>query len=485
VADDEGFGPPARGGGRSRTATPGTKGSTRAEDDFGPALKGRGRRRWGRGLAKLTLILLLVLALAVVGTGTALAIYTNAQIERTDVDGVRRGGPHMNVLLVGSDSREGLTREERNELRLGHEVTGVRTDTILLLSVAGDRAAMLSFPRDLLVTMCDGRQGRINAAYSVGGPSCLVETVTQLSGIPINTYMEVDFFGFVDLVDAVGGVSIYMEEPIDDPKAGLDVDAGCQRLDGRQALGYVRTRAGPQGDLGRIARQQRFIRELIKEIADPATLVDVPRLFQTAGAGARSLTASRGFGPVDMFRLARAARGLAGGSSETYAVPASPQTVGGAAVLVADQPDAEELFGQFRDGSILGVDADLEPGDVSVAVLNGAGISGLAGEGREHLESRGFTVTEVGNTTPVQRTVVRFTRGNEAAARLVADHVPGAVTEQAADGPAVALVLGPDAELGAEPEPEPEDDEPAPEEEEEEEEDPDRAIGAGAPPDDC
>jgi LCP family protein required for cell wall assembly len=483
VADDEGFGPPARGGGSGRAATSSKKGSTRAEDDFGPAQKGRGRRRWGRGLAKFNLILLLVFALAVVGTGTALAIYTNAQIERIPVDGTRRGGPHMNVLLVGSDSREGLTREERNELRLGHEVTGVRTDTILLLSVAGDRAAMLSFPRDLLVTMCDGRQGRINAAYSVGGASCLVETVTQLSGIPINTYMEVDFFGFVDLVDAVGGVSIYMEEAIEDPRAGLDVDAGCQRLDGRQALGYVRTRAGPQGDLGRIARQQRFIRELMKEVADPATIVNVPRLFQTAGAGAGALTASQGFGPVDMFRLARAARGLAGGSSETYAVPASAQTVGGAAVLVADQPDAETLFAQFRDGSILGVDTDLEPGDVSVVVLNGAGVSGLAGEGREHLENRGFTVTEVGNTSQVQRTVVRFTRGNEAAARLVADHVPGAVTEQVGEGPDVALVLGPDADLSAEPEPEPDDEEPA--EDDAEDEDPDRAIGAGAPPDDC
>jgi LCP family protein required for cell wall assembly len=131
------------------------------------------------------------------------------------------------------------------------------------MTIQGGRTALLAFPRDLLVTRCDGSTGRINVAEAIGGPSCLVQTVRELSGIDVQHYLRVTFGGFVDVVDAVGGVELCLEEPIDDRDAGIDLPAGCQVLEGPDALGYVRVRK-IDDDLGRIQRQQRFLQALAR-----------------------------------------------------------------------------------------------------------------------------------------------------------------------------------------------------------------------------
>jgi LCP family protein required for cell wall assembly len=363
MASDDGWGPVERGGGSGGAAaapkpapppaSPPTAGRAADPSGFGPVQRGRRRRVRGtpRGLVRV----LAVGALAVVSTAmvtlSALAVYTSMQITREDVGGLSRAGGQMNVLVVGNDSREGLSDQELQAL--GTEVVdGDRTDTIFLLSVSGGRAAMLSFPRDLFVTRCDGSRGRINAAYAVGGPTCLTETVTLVSGIPVTHYIEVNFLGFIRIVDAVGGVTLHFDEPFVDRPAGVDLPAGCQRLDGRQAIGYVRART-VGGDLGRIARQQRFVAELSEEITRPSTLLNPPLLFAVGGAAGRSATASQNLGTVNLLRLARAGRGFAGAGLATYTVPATDARVGGAAVVTADAAAADALFAQFRDGSIL------------------------------------------------------------------------------------------------------------------------------------
>lgn len=374
MSSDEGFGPVLRGGlrtgepgpgeprpdqsrpgqsrpgepvrGRRPGATPGSR-----LDGYGPAQRGRVRpRRWGRRLALLLVLGPLVLLLAVAGTATALLLSTSTQIERIPVQGLSPVQGRMNVLLVGTDSREGLTPEELQAL--GTEaVDGQRTDTVLLLSISGGRAAMLSFPRDLLVTRCNGTEGRINSAYGLGGPDCLVNSISTSTGIPISHYVEVNFLGFIRVVDAVGGVSLWLDKPMVDRHAGVDLPAGCIHLDGRQALGFVRARH-IDSDLGRVERQQRFIRELAAEVTEPSTLVNVPRLFSVTGAAAQALRANDGLGTTDLLRLARGGRGLAGGGVASYTVPASGQRVGGAAVLVAG-PEARELYARFADGRVL------------------------------------------------------------------------------------------------------------------------------------
>lgn len=419
-------------------------------DTFGPPMRGRHRRlpfRKAFGAAvNLALFSVLLIALLLGG----LAVYASSQINREPVDGLGDGVGALNVLIVGSDSRDGFTPEQLQQL--GTEaVEGRRTDTVFLLSVDGGRAAMLSFPRDLFVTACDGQEGRINAAYARGGPSCLVQTVSAFTGIAIDHYVEVNLFGFVQIVDAVGGVPIYLDAPLVDAFANLDLAAGCHVLDGTQAIGFVRSRM-IDSDLGRIARQQRFLRELAEEVVSPSTVVNLPRLFRVAGSAGRSLLADEGLGLIDLARLARAARGLAGSGLATYTVPANAANIDGAAVLVPAQDQAEPLLASFRDGSILAVPpapdvSAVQPGDVPVQVLNGTGVEGLAAQASSYLGERGFSVTGVGNTEPSPTTVVRHAPGLEAAAQLVADQIPGATLAEDSQVEDVVLVLGSGVDL--------------------------------------
>ena len=259
-------------------------------------------------------------------------------------------------------------------------------------------------------------------------------------------------------------------------------------LDGTQALGFVRARH-VDDDLGRIARQQRFIGELAAELASPATLLNVPRLFSVVGAGASSVIADQGFGVLDLLRLARAGRGRAGGGRAPYTGPAPPHPIGGAAVLVPAEGEAAALFAQFRDGSILhppssGDPSAVTPDQVTVTVLNGAGVSGLAAQGQQFLSERGFSVAGIGNAEPVDATVVLHPAGQADAAALVAAQVPGATAQESSDVDGVTLVLGPGADLSAPPAPA----EPAPEEAPGQEQPADEEpppVGAGPLPEDC
>ena len=409
-------------------------------DAWGPTVEGSARLRRLRRWALVVTVTVLVVAVA-------FPIALLLQVPRTPVEGLAASTSPTHILVIGSDSREGLTREEQIELSTGlaDEFEGDRTDTILLLSISGGDAAMLSFPRDLWVERCDGSIGRINVAYSLGGESCLVDTVRSLSGIDVQHTARVTFGGFRDLVDAVGGVELCLDEAIADRDAGIDLPAGCQRLDGGDALGFVRVRK-IDDDLQRIQRQQQFVRALASEVARPATLLNPVRLWELARGAGDAVVVDRGFGPIAGFRAARGARALAGGDVPTYTVPADPvRTAGGADVLEPRTAEAAVLFARFRDGSVF-TDGDHrpEPADVEVAVLNGAGVSGLAGDTADALRGRGYRVTDVGNADGVRETtLVRHPPDLRAEAELVAGEVPGAVEFAASEEvDTVTLILG-------------------------------------------
>ena len=455
---DEDFGPAQRG--RSRPfgkAVGAPKPDKRARRDKSsrpPKARGRGdkdgygapsRRRRGRGaLGTLGRVLAFAL-LAVVGLGVAAVLLASLRLEREPVEGLASGGSPTNVLIVGSDSREGMTREQQNELTTGRE-GGNLADTILVATFQGGDTALLSFPRDLFVTRCDGSQGRINAAYNIAGTGCLAQTVTALSGLPIHHTMKVQFLGFRDIVDAVDGVEMCLNDPIRDVAAGIDLPEGCQVLEGGDALGYVRVRK-IDSDFGRIERQQEFLRALGSEIADPATLANPLRWIRLANAGGSAVTASRSTGPIDLVRIGWGMRGLRG--APTYTVPGSPATIGGAAVLEPVQSEAGPLFDRFRTGAVLGEAAGDDGAavareDVSVTVLNGAGVEGIAGNVADELSARGFDIAAVGNTDPVQQTVIRHPAGQADAAELLASEVPTDVAIEQADVSTVTVVLGAD-----------------------------------------
>lgn len=321
-------------------------------------------RRPGRGRYLLRWLVLLLVALLVFYVGLAVWVITSLQ----KVDALRpydarpadvRG---ETWLLVGSDSREGLSREERRRLATG-SAEGRRTDTILLLHVpSGARPTLVSLPRDSYLPLpaysAGGRNrpahsDKLNAAYALGGAPLLVRTVEAATGMRVDHYMEVGFAGVVDVVDAVGGVDVCVERAIKDRRAGLDLRAGCQSLDGPKSLGYVRSRyTDPRGDLGRIERQQRFLSALIEQAASPRTLANPVATTRLARAGTSAVRLDNGSGALDLARAGAAMRRVSRGQGAAMTVPiANPNfpTSAGSAVLW-DQAGARALFEALRAG---------------------------------------------------------------------------------------------------------------------------------------
>jgi LCP family protein required for cell wall assembly len=300
------------------------------------------RRRWGRAVL-LALAALLVLVLG-------LFVMVDSRRNRVDALGDWAGRPAVTPgadwLIVGSDSREGLSEAERQRLATG-QAAGRRTDTMMLLHIprGGGQPTLVSLPRDSYVPIPGRGRNRLNAAYAFGGPKLLVQTVEGVTGIRIDHYMEIGFDGFASLVDAVGGVSLCVDAPMNDPKAGLKLGAGCQVLNSRQALGYVRTRASARGDLDRVVRQQQFISALIDKMTSPGVLLNPFRSVPLALNGAGTIAVDSGDHIYHLIRFPFALRSVSRGDGVAGTVPiARNANVGGAAVVLWDRPKALALF---------------------------------------------------------------------------------------------------------------------------------------------
>lgn len=261
--------------------------------------------------------------------------------------------PGQLFLLAGSDSREGLTPEERSKLGTG-STEGQRTDTIMLLYIPpSGKPALISVPRDSFVEIPGHKKNKINAAYAIGGPKLLTETIEQSTGLRVDGYAEIGFGGFVNMIDAVGGIEMCLKEPIKDKDSHLDVPAGCQTMDGVTALGYVRMRkADPRGDLGRVERQRQMLAALAKKLATPMTVINPVRYWSVTHAGASSLTTGNDTGVVDLARLGFGFMGIAGGDGLTLTVPianSAAHTSAGSAVLW-NEKRAKEMFDAIANG---------------------------------------------------------------------------------------------------------------------------------------
>ena len=262
-------------------------------------------------------------------------------------------GKSVNYLLVGSDSRAGITNSTPNSGAIGPQVAGSRSDTIIVLRVNGSSASMMSVPRDLWATNSQtGNVGKINGAYNQG-PANLVRTVTANLGIPINHYMEVDFVSFAGIVDAMGGIDINFPNPAFDTHSGLkQPNAGLQKLNGTQALAYVRSRhyvevingrfvPDPTADLGREQRQQNFIRTVLHDVGvtrNPWTLA------QIAAAGAKGMKVDTVLGFGDAFSLVR---DLADSEPKTVVLPTRSARKGREDVLLLQTAAATPVLAGF------------------------------------------------------------------------------------------------------------------------------------------
>lgn len=260
-------------------------------------------------------------------------------------------GGALNVLMVGSDSREGLDSPE-DVLRFGR-VGGRRADTIILAQVipSQQRGVLVHIPRDLWTTVhAEGRQiaGKVNSAYNYG-PQSVIDTIGAMTGVPINHYIEINFGGFRNMVDAVGGVDVCNPQTFYDPKINFRLDAGMQHLDGQQALSWVRTRrATADGDFGRIRRQQEFIRAVMSKVGKPSVLGNPVRVNNLATSFAQNVTVDQTFALNDLIRLAISIRRVGPDQLLTYSVPGHIGRIRGQSVVIMEQDKAEPLFEALR-----------------------------------------------------------------------------------------------------------------------------------------
>jgi LCP family protein required for cell wall assembly len=275
----------------------------------GYRIPGRRGRRWLRP-RRLLAILAGLVALIVVAT---VAVYFSVSSKLTKADvltPVSFTSAGTNWLITGSDSRAGLNTAEENQLALGHNISGQRSDTIMLLHVPsnGTRPTLVSLPRDSYVPIPGHGYNKLNAAYDFGGPKLLVQTVQNATGLPVNHYMGIGFGGLVTVVNDVGGVQICLKAPMKDPKAGLNLKAGCQTLNGDQALGFVRTRAFAEGDLQREQDQRILIKGILAKMTSAGTLANPFAIVPAANGAAGAITIDQGTGLSQLVSVAFALR---------------------------------------------------------------------------------------------------------------------------------------------------------------------------------
>ncbi|WP_421107688.1 LCP family protein [Streptomyces sp. NEAU-S77] len=331
---------------------------------------------------RLTRLAIVMVSALLVATGSAY-IWVDTQMNRdVDLDKAANRPPlgkGTNYLIVGSDSRAGLSAEAKQSLRTG-SAEGGRTDSMMVLHTGANGTTMMSLPRDSWVRVPSyvrpetgkrygEEQNKLNAAYSRGGPDLLVQTIERNTGLHINHYAEIGFGGFVDIVNAVGGVRMCVDRDIKDEKSGLDLKKGCQTLDGGKALSFVRQRKQEaNGDLGRTQNQQKFLAALAKKAATPGVLANPFAAFPTVSAGLDTLIVDKKMNLQTLMSLFQAMKGVTSGAGKQLNVPVSNtnlKTSKGSAVQW-DTVQAKRLFGQLQNDQPVDVPPSL-PGRPAAA----------------------------------------------------------------------------------------------------------------------
>src|SRR5581483_1822210 len=424
-------------------------------------MAGRSQRTWPQRVAISGGVLLTILCLVAAGL-LSYVYWATGRFARANLtlDSAGRNEPR-NYLIIGSDSRENV---DPNDPQAGAflgpgEPAGKRSDTILLVRIdpINGTVQMLSFPRDLWVPIADtGKNDRINAAYG-RGRQVLVDTIRKDFGVTVNNYIEVDFRGFKDLVNALGGVPMYFDTAMRDANTGLDVgQPGCVTLDGDQALAFARSRHlqfkdgkgrwqdDPTGDLGRITRQQIFVRKALHKAMSVGLLTDPKTFFELLSVATKSVTIDQTLDRGDLNALRVRFEKLQPDQIQSYSLPVRNHvTNGGASVLLLDEAEAQATLDIFR-----GKDpGELSERAVSVNVLNGTGKQGQAHDVGQALSAVGFDVGPAGNAAATARTLIRYAPGSGQAADLLARHLTSGaveVVDQALAANHLTLVTGAD-----------------------------------------
>jgi LCP family protein required for cell wall assembly len=286
------------------------------------------RPRRKKPIGKIVLLLLLAWVVYLV----AVPIWATSKIDKVDIEpsGARPGAqPGTTYLLVGSDSRKGLSRKENKRLGTGGVGdVGQRTDTIMLLHTGSGPSLLLSIPRDSLVAIPGRGTTKINSAFAIGGPKLLVRTIEQNTGVRVDHYVEIGFGGFVNSVDAVGGIEICPTQRMVDRRANLRIKKGCQEVDGVTALGYARSRhVSKYGDIDRARHQREVVSAIGSEVKSPWTFINPIRYFRVNDAATSSLRISKGTGPIALGKFGLAMTRVNGTNGLTCSMPIADQAI--------------------------------------------------------------------------------------------------------------------------------------------------------------
>jgi LCP family protein required for cell wall assembly len=357
-----------------------------------------------------------------------------------------------NVLLVGSDSRRGLTEEEQQELgaddidpATGEPISGERADTLIFAHIDPEtnKVTMVQFPRDFYVPVAGGGKSKINSAL-LGGRAALVQTIEDLTGLQINHYAQVNIAGFRDLVDAIDGVDVCIPEPIPfDEKTGLEVkpdEVGLVHFNGDDALRFVRSRNFAGGDFERVQNQQKFLAAAISKVTSPRTFLSIGKLRAIKDVGGRNLRIDDHTSLMELYRLLKRFRAFDPRNYEAYTAPDSGiGEVDGASVVFPDIDTMKAIFKAIGDNespaSMSNVAARIDPAGIRVGVYNGVNHDKVVADPAARrliqattLDGAGVDVVEELNAgrEGLEKTVIRYERHNRKMAEFVAAALPGA-----------------------------------------------------------
>ena len=426
-------------------------------------------------VARSVAAVLSVALLAGSGWGWYLARVAEAAVGRTDAipedgnsdaQGDDHAGEAMNLLLVGRDSRAGLTPEQAEEFSTGDPDGLLNTDTMILVHVPADgsAAAFVSIPRDLYVEIPGYGESKLNSAFGrayndtdgdeaakeAAGARLLIQTISGATGVQIDHFAEINLLGFINISSIVGGVEVNLCDATSDPLSGAQFAAGVQTISGPQALAFVRQRHDLPSEIDRQVRQQVYLAGLIRNVLSQDLLLNPVKQRQLIEQVGSSVTVDEG---LDLFDLATQMQSVRPGDISFRTIPG----------LVSAREDAGDVLEPVDPEGLktffasLSAEPAAEPAappaevadaaDVTVSVLNGSGVSGAAAEAADALSAAGFVASSGGNAEATDLTTISHASGDEALAAAVAAQFPGAavaVDDTLAPG-TVQLVLGADS----------------------------------------
>ena len=419
-----------------------------------PAASGRKARR--QRLQILVLGVASILTLLVSSGAWAVTSYVSGSLGRVDAGtaGTPDSGP-VNILVAGIDSRSGLTRQQEVELHVGSDVS-MNSDTLMLVHVSADHSSVqvISLPRDSWVDIPGHGMNKINAAIGLGGVPLMVRTVEHATGLVINDYIEVNFLGFVRVIDALGGVDVCLPYAVDDSYTGLHLSAGMHHVDGIAALKFARDRHSfAASDLARISNQQQLMSSLFTEATNSGLLANPFRLQQFLSSVTAAITVDKNF---NLVRMADKLRGIRSQDVTFRTVPlASANYIAptGQDAVLWDAAAARALFSSLKNDTSATAKSHrsaarksrLTRSKIAVDVYNGTWTSGLSASTGRQLAALGFKVHRDGLNWPqhdVARTIIQYPAGQLAAAHVLQKVLPGATLQSAAHLARLRLILG-------------------------------------------